>query len=92
MTELSKRDIEALAENNVGLLPEVQEAADALAALVPMMKRAQKACKTAANENAAKSASDQDDAEADATTGTMMDAHHIFRRIVAEIESLERYI
>jgi hypothetical protein len=92
MTELSKRDIEALAEQNVGHLKEVQESVCLLMAIAPALKRAQKACKTAANENAAKSASDQDDAEADATTGTMMDAHHAFRRIVAEIESLERYI
>lgn len=89
--ELSKRDIEALAEQNVGHLKEVQESVCLLMAIAPALKRAQKACKTAANENAAKSTSDGD-AEADATTGTMMDAHHIFRRIVAEIESLERYI
>lgn len=89
--ELSKRDIEALAEKNVGLLPEVQEAADALAALVPMMKRAQKRCKVEASINASKAKHD-DDAVADATAGTMVDAQHAFRRIIAEVEELARYI
>ena len=89
--ELSKQDIERLAEQNVGLLPEVQEAADTLATLVPMLKRAQKACKAAAVENAAKCRG-VDDEEADATAGTMVDAQHVFRRILAEIESLARYV
>jgi len=89
--ELSKRDIEVMAEKNVGLLPEVQEAADALVALVPMLKRAQKACKVEASINASKAKFDND-AVADMTAGTMVDAQHLFRRITAEIEELARYI
>ena len=90
MTELSKRDIEALAEQNVGHLKEVQEAVCLLMAIDKALTRAQKACKTAAHENAEKSKSD--DAEADATAGTMMDAWHSFRRIRAEVEELTKYI
>jgi len=89
--ELSKRDIEVLAEKNVGLLPEVQEAADALAALVPMLKRAQKRCKVEASINCEKCRVDGNPI-ADATAGTMVDAQHAFRRIVAEVEELARYI
>lgn len=88
--ELSKKDVEALAEENVGLLPEVEEAVDLLRSVEKVLIRAQKACKTAANANAAKSTSDGD-AVADATAGTMMDAWHSFRRIRAEIEELAKY-
>lgn len=88
--ELSKRDIEDLSEKNVGLLPEVEEAVDLLRAVEKVLVRAQKACKTAATENAEKSKTG-DDPVADATAGTMLDAWHSFRRIRAEIEELAKY-
>jgi hypothetical protein len=90
--ELSKRDIRALAESNVGLLPEVKEAIELLAALGPVLDRAQKACKSGSNTNAAKSASDENDAVADATAGEMVDAAAKFRVISCVIDDLNRYL
>lgn len=91
MSELSKRDIRALAEQNVGLLAEVQEAIALLASALPAIRRAEKACKTEARVNAAKSASDGDE-EADATAGEMGDAAAKFRVIAGVVEDLNRYL
>ena len=90
--ELSKRDIRALAESNVGLLPEVKEAIELLAALGPALARAQKACMTGDSKYAARSAADENDAEADATVGEMVDAGAKFRVISSVIEDLNRYV
>ena len=89
--ELSKRDIRALAESNVGMLPEVKEAIELLAALGPVLTRAQKACKIGERANAAKAAHD-DDAQADATTGEMVDAAAKFRVIAGVVDDLNRYL
>ena len=89
--ELSKRDIRALAESNVGLLPEVQEAIALLAALGPAIERAQQACRTGEKINAAKSASDGDEI-ADETAGEMGDASAKFRVIAGVVEDLNRYL
>ena len=89
--ELSKRELGSLAESNVGLLPEVREAIELLQALGPVLARAQKACKIAERANAAKAAHD-DDAEADATVGEMVDAGAKFRVIASVIEDLNRYL
>jgi len=89
--ELSKRDIRNLAEQNVGLLPEVKEAIELLAALGPVLARAQKACKTGEKINAAKSASDGDEI-ADETAGEMGDAAAKFRIIAGVVEDLNRYL
>jgi len=89
--ELSKRDIRALAESNVGLLSEVKEAIELLAALGPVLARAQKSCKIAERINAAKSAIDGDEI-ADATAGEMGDAAAKFRIIAGVVEDLNRYL
>ena len=89
--ELSKRDIERLAEQNVGLLEEVQEAIALLKAAVPAIRRAQVACRGNERINAAKSASDGD-AIADATAGEMGDAAAKFRVIASVVEDLNRYL
>ena len=91
MSELSKRDIERLAESNVGLLAEVQEAIALLAAALPAIQRATKACRTEERANAAKSASDGD-AIADATAGVMSDVAAKFRIIAGVVEDLNRYL
>ena len=91
MSELSKRDLEALAESNVGLLDEVQEAIALLAAALPAIQRATKACRTEERANAAKSA-DTGDEEADATAGEMADAAAKFRVIAGVVEDLNRYL
>ena len=91
MSELSKRDLEALAESNVGLLAEVQEVLALLAAALPAIKRAEKACRIEERANAAKSASDGDE-EADATAGEMGDAAAKFRVIAGVVEDLNRYL
>ena len=89
--ELSKRDIRALAESNVGLLPEVQEAIALLAALGPAIIRARRACGIEERINAAKSAR-EDDAVADATSAEMRDVDGKFRVIASVIEDLNRYL
>jgi hypothetical protein len=89
--ELSKRDIERLAEQNVGLLTNVQEAIALLQALGPVLTRAEAACKIGASNNAAKCRG-VENAEADATAGTMGDAAAKFRVIAGVVEDLNRYV
>lgn len=88
--ELSKRDIEALAEQNVGLLPEVEEAVELLRASEKVLQRARRACLTAGRENAAKSEHDCDEL-AGATSDTMHEAAKAFQTIIGHIESLAKY-
>ena len=89
--ELSKRDIEALAESNVGLVAEVKEAIELLVAAIPAIVRAHKACRSEEKANAAKSANDGD-AIADATAGEMSDVAAKFRIIAGVVEDLNRYL
>lgn len=89
-TELSKRDVKALAQGNVGLLAEVQEALALLSAALPAIQRAAKACRTEERVNAAKATSDGD-LIADATAGEMGDAAAKFRIIAGVVEDFKIY-
>lgn len=88
--ELSKRDIQALAENNVGLLPEVEEAVELLRAATHVIARARRACMIGERKNAAKAEAECDD-EASATADAMYKASAVFNTIIGHIESLAKY-
>ena len=90
--ELSDSDMNGLAKQNVGLLPEVAEAFDMLAATVPALKRARKKCCFEARVNLQKFMNDGNDTEADMTVDKMYSVDEKIRRIMECINELSEYI